>query len=58
MLGVEETVDFVAGGIGPGTVLLMLLHADAKIVGHADVEVSRATGEDVDVEEVVFAVHG
>ena len=57
-LVVDEAVDGVACGVGVGFGGAVSGYAVEEMVGHADVEVSRAAGEDVDPEAVFAGRHG
>jgi hypothetical protein len=54
---VDESVDFVAGSVGTGAMFAVLCEAFWEIIRQADVEVSGAIGEDIDVEEVIPLGH-
>ncbi len=55
---VDETMDGVAGGVGSGDVGAVRCCSLDELVCHADVEIARAAGEDVDPEVVLAVGHG
>jgi hypothetical protein len=55
LLEIDETVNGVTGSVSAGCELPMRGYAGDEAIGHTDVEISRAAGEDVD-PEVVFAI--
>jgi len=54
---IYEAVDDVITGVGAGELFAVGGCSSDEAVGHADVEIARAAGEDVD-PEVIFARHG
>ena len=55
---IDEAMDAVTSGVGAGVGLAMGVQAAGEGVGDADIEISRATGENVDPEMVLAAWHG
>jgi len=55
---VYEAVDGVFGGVGSRDVFAMGCGAASEVVGDADVEITRTTGEDVDPEMEFAGRHG
>jgi len=56
VLEIHQTMDVVVRGMRSGDRLGVRSDSTAQVVGHADVEIAGAAGEDVD-PEVVFALH-
>ena len=54
---VDEAMDRVAGGVSAGELFAVGGDALSQVVCHADVEVSRTAGEDIDPEPVFAGRH-